>query len=60
MEHHASQGFSLLDTLVTFSPTGTQPEKKAAGSPLSSSQFLIIAFQKLSERVLINPEIEAE
>lgn len=43
MEHHASQGFSLLDTLVTFSPTfsptGMQPEKMAAGSPLQ--QFTI-------------------
>lgn len=43
MEHHVSQGFSLLDTLVTFSPTfsptGMQPEKMAAGSPLQ--QFTI-------------------
>lgn len=45
MEHHVSQGFSLLDTLVTFSPTGMQPEKMAAGSQLQ--QFTISVYHLL-------------
>lgn len=63
MSQPASQAFSFLDRLVTFSATeddSMQPGKMAADSQLQLFTVLDILSQKLSNMTLISLELEAE